>query len=95
MQLHAVPDDGQLAVGDVLDSKYVIEGLIGRGGMGAVYRARHVRLDSPRAIKLMRTELARDEELRPPIRKRSHASRRHTSSQRGLALRSWSTISPC
>ena len=63
MQLHAVPDDGQLAVGDVLDSKYVIEGLIGRGGMGAVYRARHVRLDSPRAIKLMRTELARDEDF--------------------------------
>ena len=57
----AMPDDGQLAIGDVLDSKYVIEGLIGRGGMGAVYRARHVRLDSPRAIKLMCTELARDE----------------------------------
>ncbi len=35
----AIPDDRELAVGDVLDSKYVIEGLIGRGGMGTAYRA--------------------------------------------------------
>ena len=51
----------QLAVGELLDDKYVIEELIGRGGMGAVYRARHKSLDSPRAIKLMRDELAQDE----------------------------------
>jgi TonB family protein len=51
----------ELVVGDVLDEKYLIEGLIGRGGMGTVYRARHVRLDSPRAIKIMRPELAQDD----------------------------------
>ena len=58
-----MPEDGQLTPGDVLDSKYVIEGLIGRGGMGTVYRARQLLLDSPRAIKLMRAELAQDEEF--------------------------------
>ena len=52
-----------LAKGDVIDGKYRIEGLIGRGGMGAVYRARHLRLDALRAIKLMRTELADDDEF--------------------------------
>ena len=52
-----------LAKGDVIDGKYRIEALIGRGGMGAVYRARHMRLDALRAIKLMRTELADDDEF--------------------------------
>ncbi len=52
-----------LAKGDVIDGKYRIEALIGRGGMGAVYRARHLRLDALRAIKLMRTELADDDEF--------------------------------
>ena len=56
-----MPEQEQLAVGDVLDGKYRVEGLIGRGGMGAVYRARHIGLDAPRAIKLMRPELAQDE----------------------------------
>ena len=56
-----MPEQEQLAVGDVLDGKYRVEELIGRGGMGAVYRARHVGLDAARAIKLMRPELARDE----------------------------------
>ncbi len=50
----------ELALGDILDGKYIIEELIGRGGMGAVYRARHVELGSPRAIKIMRRELAQD-----------------------------------
>lgn len=51
----------QLAVGEILDGKYRVEALIGSGGMGAVYRARHIELDSTRAIKLMRPELAKDE----------------------------------
>ncbi len=32
---------------------YVIESLIGRGGMGAVYRARHAPTGAPRAVKLV------------------------------------------
>ncbi|HXV62561.1 MAG TPA: TonB family protein [Vicinamibacteria bacterium] len=50
----------ELEVGAVLGEKYLIEGFIGRGGMGSVYRARHISLDSPRAIKILRRELARD-----------------------------------
>jgi serine/threonine protein kinase len=54
-------EGGQPTVGEVLDGKYLIEALIGTGGMGAVYRARHLGLDAPRAIKVMLRELAQDE----------------------------------
>jgi serine/threonine protein kinase len=47
-------------IGTTLDGKYRIEALLGKGSMGAVYRARHLTLDSWRAIKVMRPELAQD-----------------------------------
>lgn len=42
-----------LAVGDVVAGKYRIEGMLGRGGMGVVYSARHVRLGHRVAIKAL------------------------------------------
>ncbi len=39
--------------GDVVDGKYRLERLLGQGGMGAVYAARHVKLGHAVAIKLM------------------------------------------
>jgi len=47
-------------IGATLDGKYRIEALLGSGSMGTVYRARHLSLESWRAIKVMRAELARD-----------------------------------
>jgi streptogramin lyase len=43
---------------------YRIESLLGRGGMGAVYLARHLRLDRMVALKVLDPELARDEGFR-------------------------------
>ena len=46
----ARPDD---LVGRVFDGKYEVESLLGRGGMGAVWRARHLVMQHPVALKVM------------------------------------------
>src|SRR5437660_2256735 len=43
---------------------YAIESLLGRGGMGTVYLARHDRLGRNVALKLIAPELAHDEDFR-------------------------------
>jgi serine/threonine protein kinase len=53
-----------LAPGDRIDGKYEILSLLGVGGMGEVYRARHVTLDSVRCVKVMRASLMDDENFR-------------------------------
>ena len=39
---------------------YKIEALLGTGGMGQVFRARHIHLDRPAALKLLPGNLAVD-----------------------------------
>ena len=43
---------------------YRIESLVGRGGMGVVYRATDLSLERPVALKLIAPELAQDERFR-------------------------------
>ncbi|MCU0636079.1 MAG: hypothetical protein MUE41_14505, partial [Gemmatimonadaceae bacterium] len=40
-------------VGTVIGERYLVTALIGEGGMGRVYRARHVRLPKDVAIKVL------------------------------------------
>ena len=58
----AVAESLPIKVGDVVNGKYRIEGLLALGGMGAVFRARHELLDQRVALKIMRPELARQRE---------------------------------
>src|SRR4030095_12708467 len=43
--------------------EYEILEIIGKGGMGAVYRARHVLLDEERAIKVIQSKFTGETEL--------------------------------
>ena len=50
-------EDRGLQPGTVLFGEYEIVNVLGVGGMGEVYRARHRRLDEQRAIKVLHAEL--------------------------------------
>src|ERR1700722_6616189 len=47
-------------VGRTIAGKFLVEGLIGSGAMGAVYRARQIALDKNIAIKVLHSENADD-----------------------------------
>ena len=70
----ACPADGSTlrpvpSVPRTVDNKYRLEQLLGRGGMGAVYRARDMRLDRLVAVKVVRAELLGDVEARRRFRR--------------------------
>ena len=50
--------------GDTVDQRFVIEQIAGSGGMGVVYRSRDAVSGSPVAVKVLRGEYQRAEELR-------------------------------
>ncbi len=51
---------GDPLVGTVIADRYRLLGVIGRGGMGVVYKAEHARIGKLVAVKLLAGELARD-----------------------------------
>jgi serine/threonine-protein kinase len=65
----------------LLGERYELEGVVGRGGMAEVYRARDLRLDRIVAIKTLRPDLARDATFQARFRReaQSAASLNHPS----------------
>ena len=54
---------GDAHVGQVVDTRYEVIGVVGEGGMGRVYEVRHTALERTFAMKVLRRELAREEDL--------------------------------
>jgi serine/threonine-protein kinase len=52
------------SAGDVIGDRYVVEGQLGRGGMGRVMRVRHAALGKVFALKLIKTTIATDPKIR-------------------------------
>src|SRR5205823_4321540 len=77
------PKDGEVLeedvgslVGKALDGQYQIEALLGKGGMGAVYRARHILLGDRVAIKVLPPEMRSYTEWLRPLQRRGQAASR-------------------
>ncbi len=48
-------------IGRIFDSRYQITALVGRGGMGTVYKAVHVAMNQTVALKVLHREMSQDE----------------------------------
>ncbi|MDQ6653803.1 MAG: protein kinase, partial [Acidobacteriota bacterium] len=68
-------------VGHTLDDKYYLEERLGIGGMGTVYRARHLLIDRPVAVKVLNQRFVEDEAARTRFRREARAAGRlqHTN----------------
>jgi beta-lactam-binding protein with PASTA domain/tRNA A-37 threonylcarbamoyl transferase component Bud32 len=65
----------------LLGGRYELDGVVGRGGMAEVYRARDIRLDRIVAVKTLREDMARDATFQARFRReaQSAASLNHPS----------------
>src|SRR5438105_3603533 len=68
--------DPSSIVNTVLDGQYQVEALLGRGGMGAVYSARHILLGDRVAIKILPPEMRTNAEWLRRFQREGQAARR-------------------
>jgi serine/threonine-protein kinase len=61
-------------IGQTLDGRYRIERLLGEGGMGMVYKAVHTTLGKPLAIKVLRPEVSKNEEILQSFRQEAQSA---------------------
>src|ERR1700730_17155049 len=69
-------DDPSSIVNTVLDGQYQIESLLGKGGMGAVYSARHILLGDRVAIKILPPEVRNNADWLRRFRREGQDARR-------------------
>lgn len=69
-------EDVTSIVDSTLDGQYHIEAMLGKGGMGAVYRARHILLGDRVAIKVLPPQMRNNAEWLRRFRREGQAARR-------------------
>ncbi|HEV7796850.1 MAG TPA: protein kinase [Pyrinomonadaceae bacterium] len=67
---------GDPLIGQTLDDKYRLEERLGIGGMGTVYRARHLLIDRPVAIKVLNPRFVEDDAAQTRFRREAKAAGR-------------------
>src|SRR3569623_705613 len=71
------PDDsGVVPVGSVLDGRYRIDAVLGKGGMGRVYKGEHTGIGKAVAIKILHANLGRSREASQRFQREALASGR-------------------
>lgn len=63
-------------LGQMLDGRYRLESVLGRGGMGVVYRATHIHLDTQCAVKVLHPELVSNQAAIERFRREARAAGR-------------------
>ncbi|MBK7997021.1 MAG: serine/threonine protein kinase [Blastocatellia bacterium] len=74
-------EDKDPLIGYVIDNKYRIESKIAEGGMSHIYRANHLQLEIPVAVKVMHERLVSDEKAIRRFRREAQSAMRirHTN----------------
>ncbi len=72
---YPAPGNGDPLVGQTLNGTYVVESVLGEGGMGRVYRAHHTRISNKCfAIKVLRPEFSSNAEMVARFRREAEAA---------------------
>src|SRR6188472_3032273 len=66
-------DSNRAWLGKVVDGRYRVLEVIGRGGMGVVYRVEHLRMGKIAAMKVLHRDLASDADIVQRFEREAHA----------------------
>ncbi|MEC7523937.1 MAG: serine/threonine-protein kinase [Myxococcota bacterium] len=61
-------------IGQTIDGRYMIEGRLGEGGMGVVYATKHVVLGKALAMKVLRADVSKDQEIMQRFRQEAQSA---------------------
>jgi serine/threonine-protein kinase len=61
-------------LGQTIDGRYKVEKMLGQGGMGIVYKAQHVILQKALAVKVLRADVSKDQEIMSRFRQEAQSA---------------------